>query len=92
MLRQIQKNSDKTFLVSADSDSWIEDYKNAAHLTPSEYNNEKQKLLDNYSDGELKTRPSNKRRFKFSQEDIEIRLQEIQSIKSTNKFAKIIKK
>jgi hypothetical protein len=92
MIKQIQKKSDKTFLVSADEDTWLENNKDAAHLTPSKYNEEKGKLLNNYSENDLKTRLSDKRNLKLTEEDIQIRLQEIQSIRNTNKFAKIIKK
>jgi hypothetical protein len=35
---------------------------------------------------------SDKRNLKLTEEDIQIRLQEIQSIRNTNKFARIVKK
>jgi hypothetical protein len=92
MIKQIQKKSDKTFLVSADEDTWLENNKDAAYLTPSKYNEEKGKLLNNYPENELKTKLGDKRNLKFTEEDIQIRLQEIQSIRNTNKFARIVKK
>jgi hypothetical protein len=92
MIKQIQKKSDKTFLVSADEDTWLENNKDAAYLTPSKYNEERGKLLNNYPENELKTKLGDKRNLKLTEEDIQIRLQEIQVIRGTNKFARIIKK
>ena len=91
MIKQIQKKSDKTFLISADENTWSEDRKLAAHLTPSKHNEEKGKLLNEYNENELESKLSEKRTIKLTEEDIQIRLQEIQSIRGTNKFARIIK-
>jgi len=92
MLKQIKKKSDKTYLVSADQDTWVENNKIAAHMTPSKFNDEKSKLLINYSENELETKLSNKRDVKFTDEDKQILIQELESLRNTNKFARIIKK
>ncbi len=92
MLKQIRKKSDKTYLISADQDAWLANNKDAAHLTPSEFNNEKSKLLERYSENELESRMSQKKSKSLTEEDKQTLLQEFQSLKGTNKFAKIIKK
>lgn len=54
MIKYIKRKSDNKFLQSLETDTWVDDIKEAFEMTYKEYNTSKETLLNTYTEEQLK--------------------------------------
>ena len=54
MIKLIQRTTDNKYLKSVETDTWVDDIKEAFEMTYKEYNTSKETLLNTYTEEQLK--------------------------------------
>ena len=54
MVKLIQRKTDNKYLKSVETDTWVDDIKEAFEMTYKEYNTSKETLLNTYTEEQLK--------------------------------------
>ena len=54
MIKLIQRKTDNKYLKSVETDTWVDDIKEAFEMTYKEYNTSKETLLNTYTEEQLK--------------------------------------
>jgi zona occludens toxin (predicted ATPase) len=54
MIKLIQRTTDNKYLQSVETDTWVDDIKEAFEMTYKEYNTSKETLLNTYTEEQLK--------------------------------------
>ena len=54
MIKLIQRKTDNKYLQSVETDTWVDDIKEAFEMTYKEYNTSKETLLNTYTEEQLK--------------------------------------
>ncbi len=54
MIKLIQRKTDNKYLKSIETDTWVDDIKEAFEMTYKEYNTSKETLLNTYTEEQLK--------------------------------------
>ena len=55
MIKLIQRTTDNKYLKSVETDTWVDNVKDAFEMTYKEYNTSKETLLNTYTKEQLKT-------------------------------------
>jgi len=55
MIKLIQRTTDNKYLQSVETDTWVDNVKDAFEMTYKEYNTSKETLLNTYAKEQLKT-------------------------------------
>lgn len=55
MIKLIQRTTDNKYLQSVETDTWVDNVKDAFEMTYKEYNTSKETLLNTYTKEQLKT-------------------------------------
>ncbi len=55
MIKLIQRTTDNKYLKSVETDTWVDNVKDAFEMTYKEYNTSKETLLNTYAKEQLKT-------------------------------------
>jgi len=55
MIKLIQRTTDNKYLQSVETDTWVDNVKDAFEMTYKEYNTSKETLLNTYDKEQLKT-------------------------------------
>ena len=54
MIKLIQRTTDNKYLKSVETETWVDNVKEAFEMTYKEYNTSKEKLLNTYTEEQLK--------------------------------------
>ena len=71
MIKLIQRKTDNKYLKSVETDTWVDDIKEAFEMTYKEYNTSKETLLNTYTEEQLKAVVNIKKRKPMTKEERE---------------------
>ena len=71
MIKLIQRTTDNKYLKSVETDTWVDDIKEAFEMTYKEYNTSKETLLNTYTEEQLKAVVNIKKRKPMTKEERE---------------------
>ena len=69
MIKLIQRKTDNKYLKSVETDTWVDDIKEAFEMTYKEYNTSKETLLNTYTEEQLKAVVNIKKRKPMTKEE-----------------------